>query len=106
MSRTLVSIITAFTVAGFGWALAPQASAQTQETQAVPRVKPASACFALGQKYGTGCYGETHKKGSACFQGSHMWFAKTAYAGRKAKTVVCIIKYGVSGKWYDVPSHW
>jgi len=90
-----------------GLSLVGTSASWAQPDNATARVKPASACFALGQKYGTGCYAQTRKAGTVCFQQDNGWFAKTAYSGRKARTVVCVWKNVLSGgKWYQVPSNW
>ena len=80
--------------------------AHSASASVTPR-QPASRCFALGQKYGTGCYAARKRAGSFCFQADHMWFAKTAYSGRNARTVVCQWKNVVTGgKWIVVPASW
>lgn len=67
--------------------------------------QPASRCFALGQRYGTGCYAQIRRAGSICFESDHGWFARTAYSGRKARTVVCVYKNVVQGgRWIVVPA--
>jgi hypothetical protein len=108
--RRFSLLVAAGAVAASALFAAPSSAAELEATpvdvhvSAVTPRQPASQCFTLGQRYGTGCYASTRRAGSPCWESDHMWFAKTAYSGRKARTVVCDWRNVVQGgRWVAVP---